>query len=172
MPLSTARPYAVSTVKIGAVDITPRVSDPHNRRHSRAWASRRKGGSHCVPRSFSRSTRQGDGAQEACAVPIGGCCCQTGSPCDAQWCQGLVRFQRIGWIGPSRRLTNSDCTCMSCRRKYCRSPSMPIEAEMIDGQQRVELTPDFLGESRHEFVAKLAYQHCERRGMPLGSAKG
>jgi Protein of unknown function (DUF2934) len=29
--------------------------------------------------------------------------------------------------------------------------------------------PDFPGESRHEFVAKLAYQHWVRRGMPLGS---
>jgi len=40
---------------------------------------------------------------------------------------------------------------------------------MIDGQQRVELTPDFLGESRHELVARLAHQYWERRGMPLGS---
>ena len=46
---------------------------------------------------------------------------------------------------------------------------MPNESPTIDGQQRVELTPDFLGESRHEFVAKLAYEHWEGRGMPLGS---
>jgi hypothetical protein len=46
---------------------------------------------------------------------------------------------------------------------------MPNESKKIEGQQRVELTPDFLGESRHEFVARLAYQHWERRGMPLGS---
>ncbi len=46
---------------------------------------------------------------------------------------------------------------------------MPIESKIIDGQERVELTPDFLGESRHEFVARLAYQHWERRGMPRGS---
>lgn len=45
---------------------------------------------------------------------------------------------------------------------------MPIEYKMIDGQQRVELTPDFLGESRHEFVTKLAYQYWQERGMPLG----
>jgi hypothetical protein len=32
-----------------------------------------------------------------------------------------------------------------------------------------ELTPDFLGESRSEFVAKLAYQHWLERGMPAGS---
>ena len=39
----------------------------------------------------------------------------------------------------------------------------------MDGQQYVELTPDFPGESRHEFVTKLAYRHWEERGMPLGS---
>jgi hypothetical protein len=46
---------------------------------------------------------------------------------------------------------------------------MPNDSKEIEGQQRVELTPDFLGESRHEFVARLAYQHWEGRGMPLGS---
>jgi hypothetical protein len=45
---------------------------------------------------------------------------------------------------------------------------MPIESQIIVGQQDVELMPDFLGGSRHEFVARLAYQHWERRGMPLG----
>jgi hypothetical protein len=39
----------------------------------------------------------------------------------------------------------------------------------MDGQQCVELTPDFPGESRHEFVAKLAYQNWEGRGRPIGS---
>jgi len=39
----------------------------------------------------------------------------------------------------------------------------------MGGQQCVELTPDFPGESRHEFVAKLAYQHWVGRSMPLGS---
>ena len=46
---------------------------------------------------------------------------------------------------------------------------MPSESMKIEKQPPVELTPDFLGESRHEFVARLAYQHWERRGMPLGS---
>jgi len=46
---------------------------------------------------------------------------------------------------------------------------MPNGSQKIDGQQRVELTTDFPGQSRHDFVAKLAYQHWERRGMPLGS---
>jgi hypothetical protein len=36
-------------------------------------------------------------------------------------------------------------------------------------QQPVELTTDFLGEDRHEFVAKLAYKLWEERGRPLGS---
>ena len=43
------------------------------------------------------------------------------------------------------------------------------ESKKIDAKECVELTPDFLGESRHEFVAKLAYQNWEGRGRPLGS---
>jgi hypothetical protein len=50
-----------------------------------------------------------------------------------------------------------------------RSLSMTNESNKIDGQEDVEFTPDFLGESRHEFVARLAYQHWEGRGIPLGS---
>ena len=46
---------------------------------------------------------------------------------------------------------------------------MPSEPNKMENQQRIELTPDFLGESRHEFVARLAYQYWERRGMPVGS---
>jgi hypothetical protein len=36
-------------------------------------------------------------------------------------------------------------------------------------QYPLELVPDFLGEDRHEFVAKLAYQYWEARGRPFGS---
>jgi Protein of unknown function (DUF2934) len=36
-------------------------------------------------------------------------------------------------------------------------------------QQPIALTTDFLGENRHEFVAKLAYKLWEERGRPLGS---
>ncbi|MFY9907612.1 MAG: DUF2934 domain-containing protein [Terriglobales bacterium] len=36
-------------------------------------------------------------------------------------------------------------------------------------QQPMELTTDFLGEDRHEFVAKLAYSLWENRGRPFGS---
>lgn len=32
-----------------------------------------------------------------------------------------------------------------------------------------EFASDFLGEDRHELVAKLAYEHWEARGRPLGS---
>lgn len=36
-------------------------------------------------------------------------------------------------------------------------------------QRRVELTTDFLGENRHEFVSKIAYQFWQERGRPFGS---
>ena len=39
----------------------------------------------------------------------------------------------------------------------------------MDKQKPLELIPDFLGEDRHEFVAKLAYQYWEERGRPFGS---
>jgi hypothetical protein len=39
----------------------------------------------------------------------------------------------------------------------------------MDEQKLLELIPDFLGEDRHEFVAKLAYQYWEQRGRPFGS---
>ncbi len=46
---------------------------------------------------------------------------------------------------------------------------MPNESRPPDNQTPLELTTDFLGEDRHEFVAKLAYQLWEQRGRPLGS---
>ena len=39
----------------------------------------------------------------------------------------------------------------------------------MDRQQPLKLVPDFLGEDRHEFVAKRAYQLWEERGRPFGS---
>ena len=39
----------------------------------------------------------------------------------------------------------------------------------MDRQKPLELIPDFLGEGRHDFVAKLAYQYWEERGRPFGS---
>jgi len=39
----------------------------------------------------------------------------------------------------------------------------------MDQQNPLELTSDFLGEDRHEYVRKLAYQLWEKRGRPLGS---
>ena len=46
---------------------------------------------------------------------------------------------------------------------------MPDKFKSPDKQQRLELIPDFLGEDRHEFVAKLAYKLWEERGRPFGS---
>jgi hypothetical protein len=46
---------------------------------------------------------------------------------------------------------------------------MPRKHKSPDKQQSIELTTDFLGEDRHEFVAKLAYKFWEERGRPLGS---
>ena len=41
--------------------------------------------------------------------------------------------------------------------------------QLSDKQQPTELNTDFLGEDRHEFVAKLAYRLWEERGRPFGS---
>lgn len=46
---------------------------------------------------------------------------------------------------------------------------MPAKLRSPDKQQPLELTTDFLGEDRHEFVAKLAYKLWEERGHPFGS---
>lgn len=46
---------------------------------------------------------------------------------------------------------------------------MPDKLQSSDKQQAMELTTDFLGEDRHEFVAKLAYKRWEGRGRPFGS---
>jgi hypothetical protein len=36
-------------------------------------------------------------------------------------------------------------------------------------QQPFDLSTDFMGEDRHELVAKLAYKFWEERGRPFGS---
>ena len=46
---------------------------------------------------------------------------------------------------------------------------MTDKSPLTDKQQPIELTTDFLGEDRHEFVANLAYKLWEQRGRPLGS---
>ncbi len=46
---------------------------------------------------------------------------------------------------------------------------MSDESRLPNKQQPMELATDFLGEDRHEFVAKLAYQLWEARGRPFGS---
>jgi hypothetical protein len=44
---------------------------------------------------------------------------------------------------------------------------MPDERGERNQQQPLELTTDFLGEDRHEFVAKLAHKLWEERRPPL-----
>ena len=46
---------------------------------------------------------------------------------------------------------------------------MPNKLKARSKQQPIALTTDFLGEDRHEFVAKLAYKLWEERGRPVGS---
>lgn len=46
---------------------------------------------------------------------------------------------------------------------------MPDESRPSVKLQGLELTTDFLGEDRHEFVAKLAFELWTKRGRPLGS---
>ena len=46
---------------------------------------------------------------------------------------------------------------------------MPEESRRTDAQKTLGLATDFLGEDRHEFIAKLAYELWTKRGRPLGS---
>lgn len=46
---------------------------------------------------------------------------------------------------------------------------MPDESQLLNEQPPLKLSTDFMGEDRHEFVAKLAYKLWEERGRPLGS---
>jgi hypothetical protein len=55
------------------------------------------------------------------------------------------------------------------RRECEETHQMPDNLKTPDQQPSIELTTDFLGEDRHEFVAKLAYKLWEERGRPFGS---
>jgi hypothetical protein len=46
---------------------------------------------------------------------------------------------------------------------------MTDKSRTPDKQPALELTTDFLGESHHEFIEKLAYELWAQRGRPLGS---
>jgi hypothetical protein len=48
-------------------------------------------------------------------------------------------------------------------------PPIVNKAGQPQKQQLLDLSTDFLGEDRHEFVAKLAYKLWEERGRPFGS---
>ncbi len=47
--------------------------------------------------------------------------------------------------------------------------SMTEQSKNGDSVEKPKLLTDFYGEDRHELVQKLAYQHWEGRGCPLGS---
>ena len=47
---------------------------------------------------------------------------------------------------------------------------MPNKTKSPAKQQPMELATDFLGEDRHEFVAKLAYNLWGRKGSAIGFA--
>jgi hypothetical protein len=47
--------------------------------------------------------------------------------------------------------------------------SMTEQTRNEDWACKPEPLTDFYGEDRHEVVQKLAYQHWEKRGCPLGS---
>jgi hypothetical protein len=46
---------------------------------------------------------------------------------------------------------------------------MTEQPRRADRVQRPKPLTDFYGEDRHELVQKLAYQHWQKRGGPLGS---
>ena len=54
-----------------------------------------------------------------------------------------------------------------CRR--AKSGPMTEQPRSEDRVQRPQPFTDFYGEDRHALVQKLAYQHWEKRGSPLGS---
>jgi len=46
---------------------------------------------------------------------------------------------------------------------------MPEESRPSNSQSMLELVPDFLYQSRREFVERLAFKLWAKRGFPLGS---
>ena len=53
--------------------------------------------------------------------------------------------------------------------EFRKTNPMPYKLNSPNKQRPVELSTDFLGEDRHEFVARLAYKLWEERGRPSGS---
>jgi hypothetical protein len=88
---------------------------------------------------------------------------------------GRVCFRGPGVRHLFRTMRNLRGGVWEIRRRNYRAPEfegtnpMPNQPESADKRQVVELSTDFLGEDRHEFVAKLAYRLWEERGRPLGS---
>jgi hypothetical protein len=46
---------------------------------------------------------------------------------------------------------------------------MSDDSRQFDPQRPLEIIPDYLYESRHEYVSNLAYKLWAQRGEPLGS---
>lgn len=84
--------------------------------------------------------------------------------CRIVWCRlPVFDSRRELWNpfdGPGNHNSGEVCLCLNSMVERFGEPGK---------QQPMELTSDFLGESRHDFVAKLAYRLWEERGRPFGS---
>jgi hypothetical protein len=58
---------------------------------------------------------------------------------------------------------------MAARVQSLTKPPRTEPSRSENRVQRPQPLTDFYGEGRHELVQKLAYQHWEERGRPLGS---
>ncbi len=58
---------------------------------------------------------------------------------------------------------------MAAKVQPLTKPPRTVQPRSEDRVQQPEPLTDFYGEDRHELVQKLAYQHWEKRGSPLGS---
>jgi hypothetical protein len=58
---------------------------------------------------------------------------------------------------------------MAAQVQPLKKPPRTKQSRSEDRSQRPKPLTDFYGEDRHELVQKLAYQHWEERGSPLGS---
>jgi hypothetical protein len=58
---------------------------------------------------------------------------------------------------------------MAAQVRPLTKPARTEQPRREDRAQRPKPLTDFYGENRHELVQRLAYQHWEKRGSPLGS---
>ncbi len=76
--------------------------------------------------------------------------------------------------GTCQKVGSAPGCCNSGMRQYGENQATmhkrsDNEGKPMHKQQALELIPDFLGEDRHDFVAKLAHKFWEERGRPFGS---